>query len=52
MALGFVQDLRRDAPICPLARGRGDGGCHAHAGEILGFANRWYPLAVATARNR
>ena len=50
---GFVQDRRAEAPIC---RWRVEAGNSAVAvdvmptlEEILGFANRWYPLALETA---
>lgn len=47
--LGFRQDVRRDAPIC---RWQVDGvtvDVMPSEPDILGFANRWYPQAVATA---
>lgn len=50
---GFVQDMQAHAPIC---RWRIDTGASAVAvdvmptlEEILGFSNRWYPLALETA---
>ena len=48
-ARGFVQDHRADAPIC---RWQVDGvkvDVMPSQQDILGFANRWYPLAVETA---
>lgn len=50
MALGFVQDLRRDAPICRWRVGGVTVDVMPTLEEILGFANRWYPLAVATGQ--
>lgn len=47
--LGFVQDMSADAPIC---RWRFDGVAvdfMPSEPHILGFSNRWYPLAVCTA---
>lgn len=48
-SLGFVQDPSGDAPVC---RWRVDGVAvdllPTHE-EILGFANRWYRMSVATA---
>jgi hypothetical protein len=51
---GFVQDLAVDAPIC---RWRAGDGIDAVAvdvmptlEDILGFTNRWYPLALETAK--
>lgn len=47
--LGFVQDLSADAPIC---RWRVDAvavDVMPTLEDILGFSNRWYPLALASA---
>ncbi len=47
---GFAPDMRPDAPIC---RWLVDGvmvDVMPSRQEILGFANRWYPLAIATAQ--
>jgi predicted nucleotidyltransferase len=47
---GFTQDMSADAPIC---RWHVDGitvDVMPTMEEILGFANRWYPLCVATAQ--
>lgn len=49
-ALGFVNDISRDAPIC---RWRCDGimvDVVPSDKAILGFANRWYPLGLITAQ--
>jgi predicted nucleotidyltransferase len=49
--LGFVQDMTADAPIC---RWRFDGVAvdfMPSESHILGFFNRWYPLAVITAQS-
>ena len=48
--LGFVQDPSPDAPVC---RWRVDGvavDLMPSQEEILGFANRWYRMGVATAQ--
>lgn len=48
-ARGFAQDMRADAPVC---RWQVDGvtvDVMPTRKEILGFANRWYPMCVATA---
>jgi len=48
-ARGFEQDMRLDAPIC---RWLVDGvivDVMPTIPEVLGFANRWYPLAMQTA---
>lgn len=49
-SLGFARDLSAEAPIC---RWRIDGTVIVDVmptlDEILGFANRWYPLALDTA---
>jgi len=47
---GFARDLSPDAPICRW-RYRGiEVDLMPTDARILGFANRWYPQAVATAR--
>jgi hypothetical protein len=49
-ALGFVNDIGRDAPIC---RWRCNGvmvDVVPSDKTILGFANRWYPLGLLTAQ--
>jgi hypothetical protein len=49
-ALGFVNDISRDAPIC---RWRCNGimvDVVPSDRAILGFANRWYPLGLETAQ--
>lgn len=48
--LGFAQDMRAEAPIC---RWQVDGitvDVMPTLENILGFANRWYPLCVRTAQ--
>ena len=46
---GFVQDMRPEAPICRWqVEGVTLDVMPSHE-NILGFANRWYPLCVATA---
>ena len=48
-AHGFVQDMRPDAPICRWLVGAVVVDVMPPLEEILGFANRWYPLALETA---
>jgi predicted nucleotidyltransferase len=47
---GFTQDMRADAPICRWQVGGVTVDVMPTMEEILGFANRWYPLCVATAQ--
>lgn len=46
---GFANDLRKDAPICRWCVGAITVDVMPTLKEILGFSNRWYPLALATA---
>lgn len=46
---GFVQDMRADAPICRWQVEGVTVDVMPTQEEILGFANCWYPLCVATA---
>ena len=48
-ARGFVQDMRPEAPICRWQVGPVVVDVMPPLEEILGFANRWYPLALETA---
>jgi predicted nucleotidyltransferase len=49
--LGFSRDTARDAPICRW-RYRGlEVDLMPTDSKVLGFANRWYPLAVETAQD-
>ena len=48
-ARGFVQDMRPDAPICRWQVGAVAVDVMPTLEKILGFANRWYPLALETA---
>jgi hypothetical protein len=49
--LGFRRDTTSDAPICRW-RYRGlEVDLMPTDSKVLGFANRWYPLAVETARD-
>lgn len=50
-ARGFVQDMRPDAPICRWRVGNVVVDVMPPIEEILGFANRWYPLALETAES-
>lgn len=49
-ARGFVQDMAPDAPICRWRVGAVVVDVMPPLEEILGFANRWYPLALETAK--
>jgi predicted nucleotidyltransferase len=46
---GFVNDLSKDAPICRWRVGGVIVDVMPTLEEILGFTNRWYPMALATA---
>ena len=46
---GFRQDLRPDAPICRWTVAGVPVDVMPTIPEVLGFSNRWYPLACATA---
>lgn len=46
---GFVNDMSKDAPICRWRVGGIAVDVMPTLKEILGFSNRWYPLALATA---
>lgn len=50
---GFVQDMRPGAPICRWRVGTGASAVAVDVmptlEDILGFSNRWYPLALETA---
>lgn len=50
-ARGFVQDMRPDAPICRWRVGSVIVDVMPSLEQILGFANRWYPLALESARS-
>jgi len=54
-AQGFVHDPDIDAPICRWRTGPGNAAAILDVmptlEEILGFSNRWYPLAMDTAQN-
>jgi predicted nucleotidyltransferase len=47
---GFVHDIRADAPICRWRVDAVTVDVMPTLKEILGFSNRWYPLALATAQ--
>lgn len=49
-AQGFVQDMSADAPICRWRIGNLSVDVMPMEKSVLGFANRWYPLAVVTAQ--
>ena len=46
---GFERDMTRDAPICRWRYQRLEVDLMPTDPRVLGFANRWYPLAVASA---
>lgn len=48
-AQGFVNDMRPDAPICRWVYKNVSLDLMPTVDDILGFANRWYPLAIETA---
>lgn len=48
-ARGFSNDMRPGAPICRWVYGAVTLDVMPTVPDILGFANRWYPLAVQTA---
>lgn len=50
--LGFVRDMAPDAPICRWRYRELEVDLMPTDARILGFANRWYPLAMATAERR
>ncbi len=49
-AQGFSNDLRPDAPVCRWVYKNVTLDVMPTLKEILGFANRWYPMAIATAQ--
>jgi hypothetical protein len=49
-AQGFSNDMRPDAPICRWVYKNVTLDVMPTVKEILGFANRWYPLAIETAQ--
>lgn len=48
--LGFKRDMAQDAPICRRRYNNLEVELMPALPGILGFANRWYPLAVQTAQ--
>ena len=48
-ALGFKQDMSADAPICRWHVAEVMVDVMPMEKSVLGFANRWYPLAIETA---
>lgn len=48
-ARGFSNDMRPGAPICRWVYGSVTLDVMPTVKDILGFANRWYPLAIETA---
>lgn len=47
---GFVRDMTPDAPICRWRVGNVEVDLMPTDEGVLGFSNRWYPVATATAR--
>jgi predicted nucleotidyltransferase len=47
--LGFRRDMTKDAPICRWRYGDIEVDLMPTDAKVLGFANRWYPAALATA---
>jgi hypothetical protein len=50
-AQGFSNDMRPGAPICRWVYGSVTVDVMPTVQDILGFANRWYPLAVPSSRS-
>ena len=48
--LGFKRDVSKDAPICRWRFGNLEVDLMPADTRILGFANRWYPLAMESAQ--
>lgn len=46
---GFVRDMSPDAPICRWRVGEVEVDLMPTDERVLGFSNRWYPVAIATA---
>ena len=49
-ARGFTHDMSRDAPVCRWRIGEVALDVTPTIESVLGFSNRWYPLATQTAR--
>lgn len=49
LLLGFRRDMSPDAPICRWRLGEVAVDLMPTDGAVLGFSNRWYPLAAASA---
>jgi hypothetical protein len=49
-ARGFSNDMRSGAPICRWVCGAVTVDLMPTVQDVLGFANRWYPLAMETSR--
>jgi predicted nucleotidyltransferase len=48
--LGFKRDLSKDAPICRWRLDEIEVDLMPSDSNVLGFANRWYPMVVETAQ--
>ena len=51
-ALGLVEDTRPGAPLCRWRQGEMVVDVMPTDAQVLGFSNRWYPAALATAELR
>ncbi len=49
-ALGLVEDTSEGAPLCRWRQGSVIVDVMPTDASVLGFSNRWYPLAIATAQ--
>jgi len=49
-ALGFTRDMAKDAPICRWRYGALEVDLMPSDPSVLGFSNRWYPVAIQTAQ--
>lgn len=49
-ALGFTRDMAKDAPICRWRYGALAVDLMPSDPSVLGFSNRWYPIAIQTAQ--
>lgn len=48
--IGFKRDMAQDAPICRWRYNNLEVDLMPALPDILGFSNRWYPLAVQSAK--
>lgn len=50
--LGLVEDTSEDAPLCRWRHGNVIIDVMPIDASVVGFSNRWYPKAIATAQQR